>query len=97
VPRAPAVASLAEVVNAVLTEVPRFFALRATSANRGGRRVRGGGAASWVWMIGGAPAPCSVTMDVCIKLLEVVNDALTCEASTDEVGDEELFGVPDDI
>jgi len=96
VPRAPAVTSLAEVVNAVSTEVPRFFALRATSANGGGQRVRGG-AASWVWMIGGASAPCSVTMDVCIKLLEVVDDASTCKASTDEVGDEELFGVPDDI
>ena len=96
-PRAPTVTSLAEVVNAVSTEVPCFFALRATSANGGGRRVRGGGAASWVWMIGGASAPCSVTMDVCIKLLEIVDDASTCKASMDEVGDEELFGVPDDI
>ena len=48
-------------------------------------------------MIGGASAPCSVTMDVRIKLLEVVDDALTCEASMDEVGDEEFFRVPDDI
>jgi len=97
VPQAPAVASLAEVVNAVSTEMPCFLALRATSANGGGRRVGGGGAASRVWVIGGAFAPCSVTMNVRIKLLEVVDDASTCETSTDEVGDEELFGVSDDI
>jgi len=96
-PRAPAVASLAEVIDAVSTEVPRFFALRAASANGGGRRVGGGGAASWVRVIGGASAPCSVTMDVRSKLLEVIDDASTCEASTDEVGDKEFFGVPDDI
>jgi len=97
VSRAPAVASLAEVVDAVSTEMPRFFALRATSTNGGGRRVGGGGAASRVWVISGAFAPCSVTMNVCIKLLEVVDNASTCEASADEVRDEELFGVSDDI
>jgi len=42
-------------------------------------------------------APCSISMNVCIKLLEIVNDDLTCKASSDEVGDKELVGVSDDI
>jgi len=32
-----------------------------------------------------------------VKLLEVVDDALSCKVGTDEVRDEELLGVPDDI
>jgi len=98
-PGAPAVTPLAEVVGAVSTEVPGFLALGATLTGGGqSRRVRrGGGATSWVWMVGGASAPCSIAVDVCIKLLKIVNYASTCEASTDEVRDEELLGVPDDV
>jgi len=59
--------------------------------------VGGGGAAFWVWLISGALSPCSVTMDMCVKFLEVVDDASSCKVSMDEVGDEELLGVPDDI
>jgi len=36
-------------------------------------------------------------MDVCVKLLEIVNDTSTCEVSLDEVRDEGLVGVSDDI
>ena len=53
--------------------------------------------AFWVWLISGAFAPCSVTVNVHIELLEVVDDASSCEAGMDEVRDEELFGVSDDI
>jgi len=65
--------------------------------NRGGRRVGGRGVTFWVWLISGAFAPCPVAMDVCIKLLEIVDDASSCEASVDEVRDEEFVGVPDDV
>jgi len=65
--------------------------------NGGGRRIRGRGAAFWVWLISGAFAPCTVAMDVCTKLLEIINNASSCEASVDEVGDGELVRVPDDI
>jgi len=50
-----------------------------------------------VWSISGAFAPCSVTVNMCIKLLKVINDASSCEAGMDEVRDEEFVGVPDDI
>ena len=50
-----------------------------------------------VWLISRALAPCSVTVNMCVKLLEVINDALSHEAGVDEVGDKEFFGVPDDI
>ena len=36
-------------------------------------------------------------MNLCIELLEVVDDALSCKAGLDEVRDKELFGVPNDI
>ena len=36
-------------------------------------------------------------MDVRIELLKVINNASSCEAGMDEVGDEESLGVPDDI
>ena len=65
--------------------------------NGGGRRIGGRGAAFRVWLIGGASAPCPVAMDMCVKLLEVIDDASSCEASVDEVRDEEFFGVSDDI
>jgi len=97
VPQAPAVASLTEVIGAVSAEVPCLLALQATTTNRGGRRVRGGGAAFWVWLISGAFAPCSVTVNVCVKLFKVIDDASSCEASVNEVGDEESVRVPDDI
>ena len=96
-PGAPAVTSLAEVVRAVSVEVPPFLSLRAATSRRRGGRVGGGGAAFQVWLISGAFAPCLVTMNVCVKFLKVVDDASSCEASVDEVGDEESFGVPDDI
>ena len=48
-------------------------------------------------MVGRAPAPCSVAVNVCIKLLKIVNYASTCEASMDVVRDEELLRVPDDV
>jgi len=96
-PQAPAVAPLTEVVNAVSAEVSHFLALRTTTMNGGGQRVGGGGAAFRVWLISGAFAPCPVAMNMCIKLLKVINDASSCEASVNEVGDEELVGVPDDI
>jgi len=95
--RAPAVASLAEVVGAVSVEVPRFLALRTMTANRGGQRVGGGGATFQVGLISGAFAPCPVAVDMRTKLLEIINDAPSCEASVDEVRDEELVGVSDDI
>jgi len=94
---APAIAPLTEVVGAVLAEVSRFLALRAMTANRGGRRVGGRGATFWVWLISGAFAPCPIAMDVHVKLLEIVDDASSCEASVDEVRDKEFVGVPDDI
>jgi len=94
---APAVASLAEVIDTVPAKMPRFLALQATSTNGGGRRVGGGGATFQVGLISRAFAPCSVTMNMCAKLLEVIDYASSCEASVDEVGDEELVGVPDDI
>ena len=96
-PWAPAVAPSTEVIGAVPAEVPRFLAFRATATNRRGRRVRRGGAAFWVWLVSGASAPCPVTVNMRIKFLEVIDDASSCKASVDEVGDEELFGVPDDI
>jgi len=96
-PRAPTVASLAEVVRAVSVEVPRFLAFRATTANRGGRRVGGGGASFWVGLISGAFAPCPVAVNMRTKLLEIINNAPSCEASVDEVRDAELVGVSDDI
>jgi len=89
---------LAEVIDAVSAEVPCFLALRATTANGGDRRVGGGGGATFrVGLISGAFAPCPITMNVCVKLLEIVNDASSCKASVDEVGYEELVGIPDDI
>jgi len=95
---APAVTPLTEVVGAVSVEVPTFLALGATLAGGGrGRRVRRGGAVSRVWVISRASAPCSIAVNVHVKLLEIVNDASSCEASMDEVGDGELLGVPDDI
>jgi len=94
---APAVTSLEKVVGAVSAKVPFSLALRASTTGRGGGRVRGGGAVFQVWLISGALAPCSVTMDMCVELLKVVDDASSCEVSTDEVGDEELLRVPDDI
>ena len=60
VSRAPVVAPLTEVVDAVPVEVSRFLALRAVSADGGGQRIRGRGVAFRVWLIGGALAPCSV-------------------------------------
>ena len=54
--------------------------------------------AFWVWLISRAPAPCSITVNMCIKFLKIIDDASSCEASVDEVrDDEELLGVPDDI
>jgi len=50
-----------------------------------------------VWLISRASAPCSVAVNLCIKLFEVVNDAWSCEAGMDEVRDEELLRVSDDI
>jgi len=96
-PRAPAVTSLAKVVDAVLVEMPCFLALRATTTNGGGRRVGGGGAAFWVGLISGAFAPCPIAMNMRVKFLEVINNASSCKAGVDEVGDEELFRVPDDV
>jgi len=78
-------------------EVPFSLALRAAATRGGVGRVRGRGTAFRVWLISGASAPCSVTMDTCTKFLEVVDDASSHEASVDEVRDEESFGVPDDI
>ena len=43
-----------------------------------------------VWLISGAFAPCSITVNVHVKLLKVVDDASSCKAGSDEVGDEEL-------
>ena len=63
----------------------------------GGRRVGGGGAVFRVWLISGASTPCSVTVNMCTKLLEIVNNASSCEASVDEVRDKEFVGVSDDI
>jgi len=96
-PWAPAVTSLAEVVGAVSAEVPCFLAFRATTANRGGGGVGGGGATFWVRLISGAFAPCPVTVDMRTKLLKIIDDAPSCEAGMDEVRDGEPFGVPDDI
>jgi len=93
----PAVASLTEVIDAVSTEVPRLFAFRAASANGRGRRVGRGGAAFRVGLVSRAFAPCPVAMNMCIKFLEVINNASSCEAGVDKVGDEELFRVPDDV
>jgi len=62
----------------------------------GGGGIRGG-AVFQVWLISRAPAPCSITVNVCVKLLEVINDASSCEAGVDEVRDEEFLGVSDDI
>ena len=53
--------------------------------------------ASRVWLISRAFAPCSITVNVCVIFLKIVNNALSCKAGVDEVGDEELLGVPDDI
>jgi len=50
-----------------------------------------------VRLISRAFAPCPVTMNVCIKFLEIINNASSCKASMDEVGDEELLRVPDDV
>ena len=88
---APTVASLTEVVRAVSVEVSRFLTLRATTVRRGGQRVGGRGVASWVWLISGALAPCPVTVNMRIKLLEVVNNASSCKAGVDEVRDKEFF------
>jgi len=96
-PRAPAVTSLTEVIGAVSAEMSRFLAFRATAANGRGRRVGGGGAAFRIWLISGALAPCPITVNVCIKFLEVIDDASSCKAGVDEVGDEEFLGVPDDV
>jgi len=96
-PQAQTVASLTEVIDAILAEVPRFLALRATTTNGGGRRVGGGGAAFRVGLISRAFAPCPVAMNVRVKFFEVVNNASSCKAGVDEVGDEELFRVPDDV
>jgi len=97
VSRAPVVAPLTEVVNAVSAEVSRFLAFRAASANGGGRRIRGRGAAFQVWLVSGAFAPCPVAMDMCAKLLEIINNSSSCKAGVDEVRDGELVGVPDDV
>jgi len=67
------------------------------TANRGGRRVGGGGATFRVGLISGAFAPCPIAVDMRTKLLEIINNASSCEAGVDEVGDGEPFGVPDDI
>ena len=78
-------------------EVSIFLALQAMIMGRGSRRVGGRGAVFWVWLISRALAPCPITVNMCIKFLEVVDDASSCKAGMDEVRDEELFGVPDDI
>jgi len=96
-PQAPAVAPLTEVIDAVPAEVSRFFAFRATTTNGGGRRVGGGRAAFRVGLISRAFAPCPVAMNVCVKFLEVIDNASSCEAGVDEVGDKELLRVPDDV
>jgi len=95
--QAPAVAPLAKVVRAIPVEVSVLLTLRATIAEGGSQRVRGRGAVFWVWSISRALTPRSVAMNMCIKLLEVVNNALSCKAGMDEVRDEELFRVSNDI
>jgi len=50
-----------------------------------------------VGLISGAFAPCPVTVDMRTELLEIIDDAPSCEAGMDEVGDGEPFRVPDDI
>ena len=90
---APAVAPLTEVVSAVLVEMSLPLAFQAVTTRGGGRRVRGRGAAFQVWLISRALAPCSITVNMCVKLLEVINDASSHKAGVDE----EFFGVPDDI
>jgi len=97
VARAPAIAPLTEIVGAVLAEVSHFLAFQATTVNRGGRRVRGGGATPRVWLISGAFAPCSITVNLRVILLKVIDNASSCEAGSDEVRDKELLRVPDDI
>ena len=51
----------------------------------------------WVGLISRAFAPCPIAMNMHVELLEVVDDASSCEASVDEVRDKEFLGVPDDI
>jgi len=63
----------------------------------GSQRVRGRGAAFWVWLISRAFSPCPISVDMCTKLLEIVDDASTCKVGFDEVRDKELVRVPDDI
>jgi len=94
---APAVAPLTEVVRAVSAEMPLPLTLQAATARGGIGRVRGGGVAFQVWLISGALAPCSITVDRHVKLLKIIDNALSCKAGVDEVGDKELFGVPDDV
>ena len=78
-------------------EVPLSLTLQAAATRGGVGRVGGRGAAFWVWLISRALAPCSVAVNVRVKLLKVIDDASSCEAGVDEVGDEEFFRVPDDI
>ena len=63
----------------------------------GGWGVGGRGAAFWVWLISRAFAPCPVTVNVSVELLEIVNDASSCKVGTDEVRDKEFFRVSDTI
>jgi len=48
-------------------------------------------------LVSGASAPCFITVNLCIELFEIIDDASSCKASADEVRDKELLGVPDDI
>ena len=94
---APVVTSLTKVARAALVEMPILPALRAVIVRGRSQGVGGRGVAFWVWLISRASAPCSVTVNLHIKFLEVINDASSCKASMDEVRDEEFLGVPDDI
>jgi len=94
---APAVAPLAKVVGEISVEMPVLLALQAMITRGGSRGIRGRGVMFWVWLIRRAFSPCSISMDVHIKLLKVVDDTLSCKAGMDEVRDKELFRVLDDI
>jgi len=96
---APGVTPLAKVVRAISAKMSVLLALRAAimRGGRGGQGIRGRGKVSWVWSISRAFAPCSVTVNVHVKLLEIINDASSCEAGMDEVRDEEFFRVSYDI
>jgi len=93
----PTVASSAKVVRAISTEMPVLFALQAAITRGGGQKVRGRGVVFQIWLISRAFAPCSISMDMCAKLLKVIDNASTCKAGSDEVGDKDFVGVPDNI